>query len=58
MIKGFIMLIYIDDREDEEFDRDYGYGYDYGCEEEYDYDESTQINSYDYVEGEESAFDS
>ncbi|MBC8236926.1 MAG: hypothetical protein H8E76_01735 [Helicobacteraceae bacterium] len=44
------MLVYIDDREDEEFDGDYGY--DYGGEEDYDYDES-QEQSYDYVESEE-----
>ena len=49
------MLIYIDDREDEEFEGDYGYGYDYGCEEEYDYNVN-EVDSYDYIEGEEGTF--
>lgn len=46
------MLVYIDDREDEELDdyeneeSDGSYGYDYGYEEE----------SYDYYEGDESCF--
>ena len=47
------MLVYIDDREDEELDNNYGY--DYGGEEEYDYDSEEQ--SYDYEETTESYFD-
>jgi len=40
------MLVYIDDRQDEELTDDYGY--DYGCEED---------ESYDYEESDDSYFD-
>jgi len=52
------MLVYIDDREDEEFNDDCTYGYDYGSEEEncsYEYDSEKQ--SYNYEENNESYFD-
>ena len=46
------MLVYIDDREDEEFNNDYGY--DYGCEEdEYEYTYDQTQDSYDYDEDQE-----
>ena len=48
------MLVYIDDREDEELTDDYGY--DYGCDDEgygYDYDYNSQQELYDYTEDEE-----
>jgi len=44
------MLIYIDDREDEEFEDDYGY--DYGSEEDYEYNPSLDEESYDSTEKE------
>ena len=48
------MLVYIDDREDEELTDDYGY--DYGCEEEdYEYNSDSNTNSY---EKDENARDS
>lgn len=46
------MLVYIDDREDEELESDYGY--DYGSDDEYEYDSEKQ--SSDYVENEDSYF--
>ena len=48
------MLVYIDDREDEELEDDYGY--DYGSDDEYDYDYSSEKQSYDYVESDENYF--
>ena len=45
------MFVYIDDRDDEEFDD--SYGYDYGCDEEsYDYDYDSEKPAYDYAENE------
>ena len=49
------MLVYIDDREDEEFDD--SEGYDYGYEESCDYDYDYEKKLYDYVESEDSYFD-
>ena len=49
------MLVYIDDREDEELDDNYGY--DYGCEEDYDYENDAEKQSYDYVETSDGYFD-
>ena len=46
------MLVYIDDREDEELEGDYGY--DYGCEEEYDYDYDPEKQPNEYIEIEDS----
>ncbi len=53
------MLVYIDDREDEELnDSEHcDYGYDYGCEEKYEYDYSSDADSYEYVESSDSYFD-
>jgi len=48
------MLVYIDDREDEEFDDDYGY--DYGAEEDYEYNPNTDEELYDSIESETSHF--
>jgi len=49
------MLVYIDDREDEELNDNYGY--DYGCEEDnYDYDNDSEKQSYEYEESVESYF--
>lgn len=50
------MLVYIDDREDEELNDD-NYGYDYGSEEEYGYDYDSEKQSYDYEESDSSYFD-
>ena len=50
------MLVYIDDREDEELTDNYGY--DYGSEDEsYEYDSDSDRESYEYEEGESSYFD-
>ena len=49
------MLVYIDDREDEEASDNYGY--DYGCEEDYEYDCDVEKPSYDYVESDDSYCD-
>ena len=49
------MLVYIDDRDDEELDD--SCDDDYGCEESYDYDYDSQNQSYDYVESDDSYFD-
>ena len=47
------MLVYIDDREDEELNDNYGY--DYGCEEDnYDYDNDSEKQSYEYEESSDS----
>lgn len=51
VLKGFDMLVYIDDREDEELENhedDDSYGYDYG----YEYEEQ----SYDYHEGDADSY--
>lgn len=48
------MLVYIDDREDEELNDDYGY--DYGVEEDYEYSPSVDEESYDSTESETSRF--
>ena len=45
------MLVYIDDREDEELNDDYGY--EYGNEEDsYDYEYDSESQSYDSAESE------
>ncbi|MEA1891912.1 MAG: hypothetical protein U9N33_04280 [Campylobacterota bacterium] len=52
------MLVYIDDREDEELDdceSDDTYGYDYGYG--YDYDDNDEKQSYDNLESDGSYFD-
>ena len=50
------MLVYIDDREDEELDGNYGY--DYGCDEEgYDYEYDSEKESYEYIQIDDSYFD-
>ena len=48
------MLVYIDDRDDEEFNDDYGY--DYGYEEDSESDDS-QKHLYDYIENDDSYVD-
>lgn len=49
------MLVYIDDREDEELKDDYGY--DYGCDgESYDYEYNPEKKSYDSSESEGGFF--
>ena len=45
------MLVYIDDRDDEELDGDYAY------EESSDYEYDSEKQSYDYDEGDNSYFD-
>lgn len=45
------MLVYIDDREDEELNDDYGYEYG-GEEESYDYEYDSESQSYDSAESE------
>ncbi len=49
------MLVYIDDREDEECVDNYGY--DYGCEENYDYEYDSEKQSYDYSESDDNYLD-
>lgn len=49
------MLVYIDDREDEELDNNYGY--DYGGEEENDYEYDSEKKVPQYEEDETSCFD-
>ena len=50
------MLVYIDDREDEELNDDYGY--EYGSDEEsYDYEYNSDRDSYEYSESDDSYFD-
>ena len=49
------MLVYIDDREDEEFTDDYGY--EYGYEEDCDYQYDSKKKSYDYEDSGNSYFD-
>jgi len=50
------MLVYIDDREDEELTDNYGY--DYGCDDEnYEYNSDSQNEAYDYEESSEGYFD-
>ncbi len=43
------MLVYIDDREDEEFNNDHEYAYVYEYDDDYDYekDSNTEFNDYE-----------
>ena len=53
------MLVYIDDREDEELNDSYDdkdYGYDYGRQDAYDYEYDSEKHLYDYIESDDNSY--